>query len=240
MSEDSLNVRRRLLAVGLVLLGVAAMAGGGLAAAQELSRKPTAADLRTATARERVVRWRNLTAGEIFPAKVDYEPTGTYASKATHATARRLGIARPAGCDQAFDKTVAAIVAKYGCGTVTRATYVDATGSQVTTLGLLRVRDGNAADSIEAAVKDTHKRIGLRTFAPDGRVFGDAQRQGFSIVNDSGGYLMFQTSGWTDGRGRLAEQDTTETFTFAATVAATLYRTLTAKVAPCSARGVRC
>lgn len=207
--------------------------------ARELTRKPTASELRVAAGREQTVRWRNRTVAEIFPAAVGYEASGP----AARGTAHRIGVAPPARCDQAFDKAIADVLAKHGCPTVMRATYLDASGTQITTVGIVRAQNGSAADDMEFAAEHAGQGQGLRALTfpgTAGAAFDDARRQRFSTLSNGSGYLLFRTSGWVDGRPRLSGKSMTEKFESGESLLVSLVKPLAGKVPPCSAKGVRC
>lgn len=85
----------RWLVICLVLvLGLAGIAGGGLALTRELGRGPTHAEVAAALRQEIAGRWQHLPAGKIFPAAITYQT-----AEAVNAKARLVGIARHAGPD---------------------------------------------------------------------------------------------------------------------------------------------
>jgi len=129
---------RRAAAVALLILGVAGI-GVSLVgmAMQLLPRHFTARQQQQIVDWEAGKRWRELTAGTIFPASVQYlSPSVLGAGTPVKFTATRIGIARQASCTAATDATVGAVLSRNGCKAVLRATYVDATDSYVVTAGV--------------------------------------------------------------------------------------------------------
>ena len=92
-------------------------------------------------------RWRTWPAGEIFPAAVTYQIPATNLASDTGLTltARRVGIAPEASCATVTDTAAAGLLARHGCAAVLRATYVDATGAFVTTVGVAVLPSARAA-----------------------------------------------------------------------------------------------
>jgi hypothetical protein len=118
--------RRGLVAlVLLIVIGVAALAGGATALVLEFARHATDAEAQAAATAEISSRWQRLPAGQIFPAQLSFtDRTGLT------VPIDRIGIAPTAACAQTADPAVAQALVSAGCVTMVRATYVDDTGTQ--------------------------------------------------------------------------------------------------------------
>ena len=137
-------------------------------------------------------------AGQIFPAAAPYVNwDGLY------TTGYRVGIARQASCEAAFDPPVAQILRRHGCAAVLRATYVNQSGSQVATVGVAVMPSLAAAlAAVSSVASAPGQTAGLRAAGFPGTWsdrFGDAQRGWFG-VSSSGPYAYFFAAGYTDGR----------------------------------------
>jgi hypothetical protein len=186
----------------LLVLGVAGVGGGGAALAHELTRGPTKAEMAAAVQQETASRWQRLTAGKIFPATLSYSTSDFDITM----TARRVGIAPAASCAAALDPAVSALLRRFGCVTVLRATYVDESGTLAVTVGVA-VMTSTAAANGATGIGDTSPPGlvgGVRTFSLPGTVadlFGNAQRRAFSVIGaNQGPYIFFWAAGYTDGR----------------------------------------
>jgi hypothetical protein len=196
-----------LAALVLGLAGLAASVAG--IAAQILPRRFSAAEQQQIMAWESARRWRATPAGKIFPASVDYQ-LPTFALSYTGElplTAHRVGIARQASCAAAAEAAAAAVLDRNGCATMLRATYIDATGSLVVTIGVAVMPGATAADaSIRALLTPHGLRSGVRPLAFRDTLtagFGGAQQQ-FSGAIGRGPYLIMSAAGYSDDRPRVA------------------------------------
>jgi hypothetical protein len=200
---------RSSLTVAAVVLGLAGLAAAAAGiAVQVMPRQFTAAQQQQIMAWESARRWRALPAARIFPANITYRlPSFALAGSAgLSLQARRVGISRRTGCAAGADRGAAAVLGQNGCAAMLRATYVDATGSLVVTVGVA-VLPGTAATaaSIRALPSRHGVRAGVRplafrdTLAAD---FGRAQRQ-LSYAVAAGPYLVFSVAGYADGRPRV-------------------------------------
>jgi hypothetical protein len=204
--------RRRLAGVALLLAlcGLAASAAG--VAGQVLPRRFTLAQQRHIVAWEMARRWRTERAGRIFPAGVRYHLPGAAVNSGRDLslTARRLGIARQATCTAAADRAAARVLDRLGCQGVLRATYVDSTGSMLTTVGVAVLRDNRAATEAASDLSGARghrdgwlpgvRPVGYpRTLAAD---FRERDRQ-FTTVAPEGPYLIMSAAGFSDGRPKL-------------------------------------
>ncbi len=192
-----------LLVVGLCGLGIAAVG----TAHQLLPRRFTATQQRQITAWEMTRRWRALTASEIFPAAVRYELPGSalYATGGLALNASRLTIDTSTGCSKSLSSAAAKVLARHDCEAVLRATYLDATGSLVATVGVAVLPDTGAALAVARDLGHNPSAEPLlalpvsRTLAAS---FRNPQRQ-LSRVLAAGPYVIFSTAGFTDGRHRV-------------------------------------
>ncbi|GAA2070412.1 hypothetical protein [Actinomadura alba] len=234
------------LIAGLVAVGIAAVAVGGFALSGELTREPTARELTAAKAQELDSRWRNRTAGEIFPATVQYE--FETAPPGAKPKAHRIGIAAASGCAQALDRQAAEILALGGCRTVLRATYVDDSGTLVSTIGIAvmpSVKNAGEVDGRLARVpgQADNRRYGL---LPVGFVdtvtdrFGADQRQQLSFGNNSTPYVFFAATGWADGRKKVRQTEQVEDFDFAQAVLTQVMSQFLPSQRPCAEKSVEC
>lgn len=224
------------------------MSAGAVALGRELTREPTARERERAGAAELAARWRNRTAGEIFPATVGYSPGVGYVSGNSKPSlrARRIGIAPVSGCAQALDRQAAGILVKHRCGGMLRATYVDASGTMVTTIGIAIMptpAEATKAETDFSSIGGT-ARYGLLPVRFTGTAadrYGAGQRQDLALVRNNAPYVFFRASGWADGRPTLkeAERDANE-FDFARQIAGHLMDGFVAAKDPCETEDVRC
>lgn len=193
------------VAAGLVGL-TASMIGVGVAI---LPRHFTPAEQHKIVSWEIGKRWRTWPAGEVFPAEITYRLLGPSLGSATGLTltAHRVGITPEASCAAATDPAAAQILARYGCATLLRATYSDATGAFVTTVGIAVLPDARAGAAAQEMLSRFHgAQPGVRAAAFAGTPtawFADSGRQVSSSVA-AGPYLVMYTAGYTDGRPREA------------------------------------
>jgi hypothetical protein len=203
------NWRRRLTGAVLVLaLGGLATSAAGVAG-QVLPRRFTVSQQRQIMSWETARRWRTEPAGRIFPAVVRYQllAAAVNSSRDLSLTARRLGIARQANCAAAADRSAARVLDRLGCRAVLRATYVDSTGSMLTTVGIAVLSSNAAATKAASDLSDPRgggggplpglRAVGYpRTLAA---AFRDRERQ-FTAVSSTGPYLIMTAAGFSDGR----------------------------------------
>lgn len=192
-----------LLVAGLCGLGIAAVG----AAHQLLPRQFTAAQQRKIEAWEVSRRWLVFPAGKIFPATVTYRVPGSafYSARGLALAARRLSIATSTTCAPAVSKVAARILGHHGCKAVLRATYLDASGTLVATVGVAVLPDSDAAQAVVTELGHRPSAEPL-TSLPVARTlaagFGDPQRQ-LSRVTAAGPYVILSTAGFADGRRRV-------------------------------------
>jgi hypothetical protein len=204
------RARRGLIAAAAALvLGVAGLAVSltGVVS-QLLPRQFTAQQQRQITDWEAAKRWRELPAGEIFPAVASYPaPPSLSDDPALRLSADRVGIARQASCAAGADAAVAAVLDRDGCAAMLRATYVDGTDSYVVTVGVA-VMPGSAKAAVAAqglARVAGAGDPGVQTLPVGGTLaasFTNARRQLSGSVA-AGPYLIFYAVGYTDDRPRV-------------------------------------
>jgi hypothetical protein len=185
--------------VVLIVVGVAGVGLGGTLLTRELTRGPTKAEKAAAIQSEIASRWQRYSAGEIFPPTLGY----TTADDNVNFNASRVGIAPAANCSAALDPAIASLLAKYGCVTVLRATYLDYSGTEAVTIGLVVMESTSAANQVTAYSNSLPSGAGVRTFPLPSTLagqFGDAQRQFFSSLSSIGSYLFLSVAGYADGR----------------------------------------
>jgi hypothetical protein len=199
------------LAVTLLVIG---LCGGGVAArgvlAQLMPRRFTAAQQQQIQAWEVAGRWRRLPEMAIFPATAAYQvPSLTLdGSSSLPLAARRLGIGAPAGCAPGTDPDAARVLARYGCTSLLRATYADATQSMLVTVGVAVLPTAAAATAAQAQLAGQLQQGAPGVVAPApvpgtlAASFDDAQRQ-VSWTGRAGPYVIMATAGYADGRPRV-------------------------------------
>jgi hypothetical protein len=193
--------------VAVLALGLCGLAGGAAGAVRQLMpREFSPAQEQQIQNWEMTKRWRALPAGQIFPATVGYQvPPGLLnGPQGLGLTASRLGIAPQSSCGTAVSAAAAAVLAAAHCAAMVRATYVDASGSMVVTLGLAALPSTTAAETavqrLAAASRD--QGLAVHAFAvarSPAASFRQPQRQ-FSTVVQLGPYVVLATAGFTDGR----------------------------------------
>ncbi|MEU6094710.1 hypothetical protein [Streptomyces sp. NPDC047079] len=150
--------------------------------------------------------WHDVPVDQLFPPTVHGPGAGPGEADRTWT---RVAVAPDSGCADAFDPLLRKALAPVGCLRLLRATYTDATRSQVTTVGLLFTRADSAAMS---ALAGRFKKEGLgrrtdlmpRPYAAEGTVaagFGDAQRASWTIsIRTDVPVVVYAVSGFADGR----------------------------------------
>jgi hypothetical protein len=202
--------RRRIRALSitaLVLGSIGVIVFGVEAGVQMAPRKFTAAQQQQITNWEFGQRWRDLSAGEIFPTSVSYPaPKALDDDPALTLSARRVGVAGQDSCAAAVDPAAAAVLDRDGCAAMLRATYVDATDSYVVTVGAAVLPGAAKAATAAKAIAEATAAGGLgpavHTVPFQGTPaaeFGDGQRQLSGVVS-AGGYVVLYTVGYTDSR----------------------------------------
>ncbi|HEX4063269.1 MAG TPA: hypothetical protein VHY58_19830 [Streptosporangiaceae bacterium] len=191
------------LTVVAALLGVAGLlaSAGGLAA-QIMPRRFSPAQRQEIMAWQTASHWRTWPAGKIFPAQVSYQLSNTEfdATNGLTLSAHRVGIAPQTSCRNGTDRALAGVLDQRGCEALMRATYTDATGSLVLTVGVAVMRGAApppASLPDRSSLRPTVKTVPFRRTLAAG--FGDRQRQ-VAGAYSRGPYLVLYTAGFTDGR----------------------------------------
>lgn len=209
--QQPMRPRRRAVQVAVTVVLVAGLCGLGIAAVgaahQLLPRRFTAAQQRQIAAWEVARRWFAYPAGKIFPATVSYKVPGSafLSTRGLALDARRLSIAKSTECSATSVSTAAARVLRhYGCKAVLRATYVDASGSLVATVGVAVLPDSVAAQAAASRLgrPSAEPLSSLQVAHSPAAAFGDPQRQ-LSRVTAAGPYVILSTAGFSDGRRRV-------------------------------------
>ncbi|HEX6449557.1 MAG TPA: S8 family serine peptidase [Trebonia sp.] len=189
----------------IAALGLGAGGFGGIKARSLATRKPTAVELSAAGAIGAAQRWEREPAAEIFPASFGYTT-----DLQTKETATRLAIGAGRDCAAAIDGTLSRLASQDGCAAGIRATYADALGGTVYTVGVLAFPD--AAD---AAAFYNHVPVapfpatGLHALAVAGTAaarFTDSARQALA-AQLSGSYVVLAVAGYADGRPASASDE---------------------------------
>jgi hypothetical protein len=225
--------------VALIVVGVAGIGVGGTLLARELTRGPTSAEKAAALQQEMASRWQRYPAGKIFT------PTLAYSTADWGVTfnATLVGIAPAASCAAALDPAMADFLVKYGCVTVLRATYLDYSGTQAVTIGVVVMRTVSGADNAGSHSGSLPASAGVRTFPLPGTVaagFGDAQRQYFSVVNDLYNYVFLSVVGYTDGRVSGSASSPPSLADLGSGVVSSLDGALTYPGSACAMKDIRC
>jgi Tfp pilus assembly protein PilV len=198
----------------LLAVALCGLAGGAAGVVRQLlPRQFSAAQQRQIMAWEMSRRWRAMPAGQIFPATVGYQvgAGSFYTGQSLSLTAARLGIAPQGTCAAAVSKPAAAVLAAGHCTAMLRATYIDASGSMLVTLGVAVLPASAAAHAAAQQLSAAIRRHPvLRTLAVAGTPaasFRDNQRQ-LSVAISGGPYVILVTAGFSDGRPHLRLTDT--------------------------------
>ncbi|MGV9565664.1 hypothetical protein [Streptomyces sp. NPDC003480] len=150
--------------------------------------------------------WHDVPVDRLFPPTVHGPGAGPGGADRTWT---RVAVAPDSGCANAFDPLLRKALAPVGCLRLLRATYTDATRSQVTTVGLLFTRADSAA---MGALAGRFKKEGLdrrtdlmpRPYAAEGTVaagFGDDQRASWTLsIRTDLPVVVYAVSGFADGR----------------------------------------
>ncbi|WP_214412702.1 hypothetical protein [Sphaerisporangium fuscum] len=222
----------------LVCAIVAGVAGG--AAGAELTRGPSSAELRRASAEETARRWQVWPAGKIFPALLPY-----VSEQGGQENARRVGISSRTDCAGAVDAPLRTAFTAARCRAVLRATYIDALQGVVVTLGVAAFPDQASALAARAAFpRGGAPSPGLRALAFPRTVadrFTPAARQAASLAQ-AGPYLVVTTAGQVDGRpARAVGRQRSTIFAFTSDLEERVLTALATPARPdCSAKEWQC
>lgn len=183
-----------LAAVACLLIAIAA----GAVARADLTRKPTQAQRAAAAARAIADRWRDWSAGRIFPATLSYST-----SLLTTETASRIGVAPQATCSSALEPSLVHLAASDHCQAGLRATYVDQLDGVVYTIGVLAFPNSRDAGTFAANLPPAQRGpISLRPLALPGTAssqFGPAAGQA-TTSSHGGPFVLLTVAGYADGQ----------------------------------------
>jgi hypothetical protein len=197
--------RTRKLAIAVLVLGGLGLVGFGTGAlVQSMPRKFTAEQRQQITDWQFGKRWRDLTAGAIFPASVSYPaPAALSDDPLLRLSAERVGVAKQATCASATDPGAAAVLDRDGCAAILRATYVDGTDSYVVTVGAAVLPGTAKALSAARAIAGANGvRSAVHAVPVTGTpaaAFTDKRRQLSGVVS-AGTYVVLYTVGYADTR----------------------------------------
>lgn len=198
---------RRVAAWVAIVLGVTGLVVSGYGLAKQVLPRRFSAAQQQALAGWRVGgRWRDLPAGQLFPATIGYQlPAAVViADPPLPLFAQRIAIAPQAACTEAVASAALAL-SRAGCEAVLRATYEDETRSFVMTVGVAVLPSASAADSVAHIVSGDlsgqQNGIALAARMAGWRLY-DYSRQ-LSSVLTAGPYLVMFSAGYADGRPRV-------------------------------------
>ncbi|MFE4929156.1 hypothetical protein [Streptomyces sp. NPDC056647] len=169
--------------------------------------------------------WHNVPVDTLFPRTLAGDGAGPGGADREWT---RIGVAPDSGCADTLDPLLLGTLRPVGCVRVLRATYVDATSTSVTTVGLVFTQaDALAMETLRARFRDENlaERADLmpRTFPVKGTVaggFGDAQRASWTVnVLTETPVVVFAVSGFADGRKVTAPQPVDKAMAKGATTA---------------------
>lgn len=150
--------------------------------------------------------WHSIPVDRLFPPTVTGQGAGPGGADRIWT---RIAVAPDTGCANAFDPLLRKALAPVGCERLLRATYVDATRSYVTTVGLLfTTADAAAMRSFDTSFTkeglDRRTDLMPRPYAAKGTLaagFGDEQRASWTVsVLTDAPVVVYAVSGWADGR----------------------------------------
>jgi hypothetical protein len=241
LTPPSLPPRRRrgrlVAVIVLLILAVVCAAGGALTLVRELTRSATKAEIAAAQAEEIATRWERLPAGKIFPARISYQDEEGVTTSAT-----LVGIAPQTSCQAALASAAYTQIRALGCTVMLRATYLDAAGALVTTVGIAPMASVSAASSAQGDLRDQRPRAGLEAVPFAGTMsedFGEAQR-GAAGAEYYGPYLFLYTAGYTDGLPGAAASGNLELGALGDGVLSAIGPVLTSHGNPCSEKDIKC
>ncbi len=195
---------RTLGAVTCVVLGLGLI--GGAATGSWLTGDSSADTTGGTAYTDARTLWHNAPVDSLFPPALDGDGTGPGGADRKWT---RIAVAPDADCATTLDPLLAKTLQAVGCVRVLRATYTDATASNVTTVGMIFTEaDGDAMDALKSRLNNEGlaERPDLmpRAFPAKGTVaagFGDAQRASWTLdVISEAPVIVYAVSGFADGR----------------------------------------
>lgn len=148
--------------------------------------------------------WHSAPVDELFPRTLRGDGPG-----GAPRTWTRIAVAPDSSCGGAFDPLLDKALSPVGCKRLLRATYTDATGTGVTTVGLLVTKAGPEAmrelgERFADEGLDERADLMPRPYAAKGTAaaeFGDAQRASWRIrILTDAPAVVYTVSGFADGR----------------------------------------
>lgn len=194
--------RRTAAAAVCLVLGLGLVAGGAAGTWLTGGDSAGAADRFTAGA----ALWHDAPVDRLFPPIVQGKKAGPGGADRTWT---RIAVAPDSGCAKALDPLLASVLEPAGCARLLRATYTDATRSEVVTVGLLFTRAGEQTMTdlrtrFRTEKLDQRRDLMPRPYAAKGTPaegFGDDQRASWSLtVLDDLPAVVYAVSGFADGR----------------------------------------
>ncbi len=223
--------------ITLVVLGLVAVAGGGMMLAIELTRQPTKAELAAAVAKEIASRWQRLPAGKIFPAVLGYQN-----AQGDHATAVLAGIGPAVPCRAALAPSSWRQIRGLGCTAMLRATYVDPSGTLAATVAIGAMTSAASAAVAQSDLTPMQPTAGLYALSFRGTLtgkFSNADRAMSGALFD-GPYIFAYTVGYTDGMPGAAARSNPELAALGTGLLGPLEKIMTSHGAPCAMKDIRC
>ncbi|MFI6082185.1 hypothetical protein ACIBBB_14620 [Streptomyces sp. NPDC051217] len=150
--------------------------------------------------------WHSTPVDTFFPRTLKGDGAGPGGADRTWT---RLAVAPDSGCTGALDPLLLKTLRPVGCERVLRATYVDATSSTLTTVGMVFTEAEPAGmEALDARFTDEklNERSDLmpRTYPVKGTLaagFGDGQRASWTVnVLTEAPVVVYAVSGFADGR----------------------------------------
>ena len=196
--------QRTTAAAACLVLGIGLL--GGAAAGAWLTDEPEQPPVVERVFDGSRALWRNVPVDDLFPPTVQGRKAGPGGADREWI---RVAVAPDSDCAHAFDEALARALAPAGCHRLVRATYVDATVSSVTTVGVLFTEAGPQG---MRELQDRLDRDGLhgrrdampRPYAARGTAaadFGDMQRASWTLrVHTDAPIVVYAVSGFADGR----------------------------------------
>jgi hypothetical protein len=204
---------RRLTAAAALVVGLGLI--GGAVAGSWLGGEPEAPAPSAAYERSRDL-WHTTEVDRLFPRTLKGEGAGPGGADRSWT---RIAVAPDSGCRKMFDPMLSRALAPVGCTRLLRATYVDATHSSLTTVGLLFTKAGAGRMGVlrdRFAAEELDERTDLlpRPYAPAKTAaagFGDRQRASWSVrVLNELPVVVYSVTGFADGRKVTAAQPAAE------------------------------
>ncbi|MET7546374.1 hypothetical protein OG894_33135 [Streptomyces sp. NBC_01724] len=195
---------RTAAAAACVVLGLG-LIGGAVTGSWLISDSSADAGARDPYATGRTV-WHNVPVDSLFPRTLKGDGAGPGGADRVWT---RIAVAPDSGCTTALDPLLLKTIRPVGCERLLRATYVDATSSSVTTVGMIFTQGStDAMRALSTRFSDQHldARTDLmpRTYAVKDTVaagFGDRQRASWTVhVLTEVPVVVFAVSGFADGR----------------------------------------